>query len=168
MPTQDFKGTLTGTGKFTADETATLLSKAPKTGVIGGDGIAGEKLKSLRLTIEDGTSANTIKCTVVSAYNGDVIGATDNVAKGATTGNFTLNAGGTELRIEAAGLTGNVVGVLSRSIDYNDSALTFVPNTVSGGNDIIMTFFDLAVTIDITTIAAGKQVQMLIEYVTSA
>ena len=131
--------------------------------IIKGDGTAGRVLKSLKLTIEDGTNADTIKCTTASMFNGDAIGATDNVAKNATTGSFTLNAAGTALTIELA----DVVGLLSCAIIYNDSALSFVPLPAVTGNDLVITAYALDVGVDLTTIAAGKSIQVLIGYITS-
>jgi len=135
-----------------------------------GDSTAGRLLKSARLIIEDGTSADTIKCTLVSIFNGDAISVTDNVAKGATTGSFTLNAGGTRLTIEAAGLTGNAVGIMSSEIAFNTSALNFYPYTTIVSNDIVLDayVFNGSSTVDLTTIASGKEIYVHVCYVTSA
>ncbi|MFX0121491.1 MAG: hypothetical protein ACFFBQ_17535 [Promethearchaeota archaeon] len=73
------------------------------------DGTAGRKIRFAELLIDDGTNADTLKCTLFAKWNGDNIAVTDNIAKGATTGNYTLTADGKGLTIEATGITGNCV-----------------------------------------------------------
>ncbi len=89
----------------------TNLTVGPTTiqDAILGDGTKGRQLRGSVLKIDDGTNASTLKCTLTNRWNGDVIAETDNVAKDATTGDFTLNAAGTVLTVEATGLTGNCV-----------------------------------------------------------
>jgi hypothetical protein len=105
-------------------------------------------LKSSLLTIEDGTNANTIKCTLTSVFNGDAIGVTDNISKGATTGNFTLSADGKQLTIEAAGLSANASVAISASGGASSGlAATFHLSVVS--NDLLITgYADLTATVD--------------------
>lgn len=88
----DGDGNLTDSGKKASDFAG---ADALKT-----DGTAGRVLRVSEITIEDGTAADTLKCTVASIWNGDAIATTDNIAKGATTGNFTLDAGGTALTVD--------------------------------------------------------------------
>ena len=100
-----------------------------------GDGTAGRVLRRLYLLVEDGTNANTIKCTISSEWNGDADGPTDNCALGATTGNFTLNAGGTNLIIEAAALSGNVIMAIG-SVGFNATGLAISVRVTAATNDI--------------------------------
>lgn len=135
-----------------------------------GDATTGRILKQAQITIDNGTNANTLKCTVASIWNGDAIGETDNVAKGATTGNFTLDAAGEYLIIEASGLTGNIImaqGVLSSNpsgtgatldlkVDTNDIKLALRNSTAS-------TLLDLTALVDV-----GAPIEIYVLYLTSA
>jgi hypothetical protein len=170
MPTQDFKGTLTGTGTFTADETVASSSKAPKTDTIKGDGVAGRVLRHSQLVIENGAGAATIKCTLTSKWNGDAIGATDNIGKGATTGNFTLAAAGNNLIIEKAGLAGDVIAVLNAIIAINASGTALMLDFYPVGTDIFLNFnIDLTgATPDLTTLVDTGAIFVEIVYMTSA
>ncbi|KKN52572.1 hypothetical protein LCGC14_0611240 [marine sediment metagenome] len=102
---------------------------------IGGDATAGRIVRTSYITIANGSNASTLKCTLVSRWNGDAIAETDNVAKGATTGSFTLDAAGTHLRVEAAGLTGNVLYTLANII-HNASNTSISTWTEADANDI--------------------------------
>ena len=97
-------------------------------------------LRVAYVKIEDGTNANTIKCTCTAYFNGDAITVTDNISKGSTTGNFTLDAGGTNLTIEASGLSGNCVGVLMGNILTNDTGTNLINNAWTTGNDVVLRF----------------------------
>ena len=82
------------------------------------DGTAGRVLRMGRLTIADGTNPNTIKCTFTNEHNATAIAVTDNIAKGATTGSFTLDAGGTVLTFfdNVLGCHGFVVSGIANNI----------------------------------------------------
>lgn len=90
-------------------------------GVLSGDASPNRVMRKCVLTVQDGTNASTLKCALSSRWNGDVIASTDNIALGATTGDFTLDGGGTNLKIEPSGLSGNAVAVLSVDIYANAS-----------------------------------------------
>lgn len=105
---------------------------------VRGDGTKGRKLRVIQVIIANGSNASTLKCTVVDKWNGDTIAETDNVAKGATTGNFTLDATGQNLKIEAAGLSGNVLMALG-VIHLNESGVALNVSIVAISNDIQMT-----------------------------
>jgi hypothetical protein len=157
-------GTIVATGSAT--------SSAGLLGQVLGDGTAGRVLRSLRLLIQDGTNVNTIKCTVISLWNGDAIAATDNISKGATTGDFTLNAAGDSLTIEASGLTGNCVAVFSASFIYNDTG-TDIPiiNFNVTANDIWTKYYTNfgGATADLTAVLAGAAgLYIVINYLTDA
>jgi hypothetical protein len=102
---------------------------------IQGDGTIGRVLRVVQLEINDGTNVDTLKCTVTSVWNGDTIGATDNVAKGATTGSFTLDAGGQTLTIENGGLSGNVLMTLG-ALKHNASGADVTADVDPVANDI--------------------------------
>jgi len=89
---------------------------------IGGDGTAGRVLRGVYLLIKDGTNASTLKCEVGSRWNSDTIAEVDNIGKGATVGDFSLNADGTRLTIEKTGLSGNCLYVLGH-IYHNASTV---------------------------------------------
>lgn len=103
---------------------------------VKGDGTSGRVLRRSVLTIDDGTNADTLKCTLTSVWNGDTIAETDNVPKGGTAGNFTLNAGGTILTVEAAGLAGNAVAALSGEIHDNTSTVALQSKVDVSSNDL--------------------------------
>jgi len=131
--------------------------------VISGDGTAGRVLRALILIIEDGTNADTLKCTTTSSFNGDVIGVTDNIAKNATTGSFSLSAAGNALTVELA----DVTGILSASKILDDTALTFMIYPTFNGSDIVITAYNGLTPVKLTAIAPGKTLMILITYVTS-
>jgi len=76
------------------------------------DGVAGRVLRLVSLTIDHGTTEDTLKCTLVDFWNGDAIALTDNIPKNGTAGHFGLHANGDRITIAAAGLTGNCVAVI--------------------------------------------------------
>lgn len=136
---------------------------------IGGDGTAGRILRGTRLAISNGGLAATLECSMSSEWNGDIIASTDNIAKGATTGDFSLSAGGTTLTVEASGLSGNVVyvfGVVYRN--YSTTNLTTYVRV--GTNDIVLSIYNstTGTTLDITTLVDTGSIYMLIFYITSA
>jgi len=90
-----------------------------KTGAVLGASTITTHFRSSWISLKNGTNANTLKCQVGSRYNGDNITETDNIAKGATTGNFTLSADGYNLKIEAAGLTGNAYYAMGMIFNNN-------------------------------------------------
>jgi len=137
---------------------------------IGGDGTTGRILRGINMTLMDGTDPNTLKCETVSRWNGDAITWTDNISKGATTGDFTLDANGFYLTVEASGLTGNCVYALG-SLTYNLSGTALIVTLYSYINDILMLFRDAATgaAIDVTTLVDNVgNMQLEIFYITDA
>lgn len=138
---------ITGTGALdiaagvTADINANLtVSSAFDTkDPIKGDGTAESTLRILYIIIENGTAADTIKCTSVSRWQGDANGAEDNLGKGGDTGVFALSAPGGDLTLQDSGLTGDCVSVLAQSIHANSTGTVLnVSGSVSGG--IVLSF----------------------------
>ena len=138
--------------------------------LISGDGTAGRVLRSSKLTVDDGSNANTLKCTFASTFNGDTIAETDNVAKGATTGDFTLDADGKTAKIEAAGLSGNVIGILAVWIQNNLSTTNLNINTAVSSNDIQWSVedADVGTAIDQTTLVDTGAYRIIFTYLTDA
>ena len=138
-------------------------------GLLEGDATGGRVLRRITLKIDNGTNVNTLKCTVSNLWNGDTIAETDNIAKGATTGNFTLDAGGERLDIEAAGLAGNVIvawgacylnasgAVLDWSVSENSNDIRVVPRVSS-----------TAALQDLTTLVDTGIMTLQIVYITDA
>ena len=117
----------------------TNITAGPTTiqGAIQGDATKGRKMRTIFLTIDNGTNINTLKCTVASRWNGDTIAETDNIALDATTVNFSLNAAGELLTIEASGLTGNVLYALG-TVAANASGTAMDIAIYIAANDIVI------------------------------
>jgi hypothetical protein len=157
----DAAGNITDSGSKAADFVATDAIKA--------DGTQGRVLRLSELTIEDGTAADSAKCTLASVWNGDAIAATDNVAKGATTGNFTLNAGGDELIIETTGITGNTIMAFPAK-SYNSAGPMLDCDVRASANDIKIVLRNptSSAAQDICGHVNNGSIKILILYLTSA
>lgn len=75
----------------------------------------GYVLRVSTLVVADGTTADTINCTLNSSWNGDEIAETNNIPKDGSAGSFALSANGKTLTIAQAALSGTssiaVIGV---------------------------------------------------------
>jgi len=139
--------------------------------VISGDGTAGRVLRVSQLVIDNGTNASTLKCTLVSKWNGDAISVVDNIAKGATTGTYwTLDADGKILTIEASGLSGNMVAVLSTRVHSNLTTTNLTIEATVLSNDIILCVqdADVGTNIDMTGIVDIGLFYVELTYITDA
>lgn len=136
--------------------------------IVQGDGTTGRVLRFGSLTVDDGTNAATLKCTLVSMFNGDAIAETDNVAKGATTGSWTLSASGKELLIEAAGLSGNVVATLGVMKHNASGDNTLYADVDPISNDIALSVRAAGATVDLTTLVDTGIMVFNILYITDA
>lgn len=120
----------TDTGKVKFGDGSTAWTALDYFAGEGGNAILGDApgrvMRIVELKIEDGTNANTIKCTVTSVWNGDIIAETDNIVKDGTTGNFDLSSSGKALTIINAGLTGNALAVFNNLV-YHDASAAFNP-----------------------------------------
>jgi hypothetical protein len=166
--------TLTMSQNATLDEAVALSSKIPKTAAISGvtgSGTAGV-LRCSKIIVYDGTAANTIKCTVINLVNGDASAVTADIAKGATVGNFSLDAGGTLLKWLASGITGTFIEVLSATMHEPSGTLT--PTAIqcgnSGSNDMNMYLSKDSIggVYDWTTISVGGYFIFRVLYMTDA
>ncbi len=81
-----------------------------------GDGVVGRVIRRSILLVENGSTGNTIKCTLASKWNGDTIAATDNIPINGSNGHFSLDAAGNNLTVAAAGFSGNIITPLSVTI----------------------------------------------------
>jgi hypothetical protein len=129
----------------------------------------GRQFRQIYLKIDDGTNANTLKCTVGNLYNGDTIAETDNVAKDATTGHFTLSVAGSQIEIEDAGLSGKVV-MAHGNLAYDQSGTTNPIVTVeASGNNILVEYMTGAAGQDLTAaVDSGAPLEIYILYLTDA
>lgn len=104
-----------------------------KSAAINGDLTPGLILRRSNLYIFPGTTAGTLKAELANLWNGDVIASTDNIGKGATVGNFELNAAGTILSILDSGITGTIVTTLATEFqNYTGTALYSAQGFVDG------------------------------------
>jgi len=134
------------------------------------DGTAGRILRVAYLTIDDGTNASTLKCTLSNRWNGDTIAETDNIAKDATTGNFSLSSTGKELKILASGITGNAVAAWSMFL-ANASSTEFIQQVNVVGNDlrVLFRYFSGGTDqYDITALVDTGAIYVELVYITSA
>jgi len=160
--------TLTATllnNEFSALETAWLgIGDALKA-----DGTEGRVLRVSQLKIDDGTTASTLKCTLTNVWNGNSIAETDNIAKNATTGTYwTLNAGGTELKIEASGITGSCVSVIG-VVTSNAMGEALCADINADSNDIAITISGTdGVDDDITVLVDTGIMTINLLYITSS
>lgn len=124
-----------------------------------------DEKKSL-LVISDGSAASSLNCTLSNVVNGDSIGATDNITKGATVGNYYLSADGSELTINSSGLEYDTYIVLSGSIIRNQTNNEMSIKCESLSNGIRVVFYDslLGGILDTTSLVDTGQMQLHLSY----
>jgi hypothetical protein len=114
--------------------------------------------------------SDALKIDTFNLFNHTAISVVDNVAKGATTSGYTLNAGGNILTIEESILEGSIVGVTPASV-ARGAGYTATVDAIS--NDIRVILYTVAnppVATDITAItdAGGFDVfEVMITYITA-
>jgi hypothetical protein len=137
------------------------------------DGTSKTVFRFCKLTVEDGTNATTIKCTVTADANGDSVGAQDNMGKPYSSTDYSLDVNGQALTIEAAALSGNVIGALG-TIVSNDTTVAYIAYAYATGNDIVVKAYSHSsgTALDWTTIldagGGGKSIDVHILYITDA
>ena len=114
---------------------ATGLTGIPVAPLLG-DGTPGRVLRFSSLSIQNGTDPDTLKCTLSSRWNGDVIPTQDNVALDATTGHFKVNAPGRYLTILNTGLTGNMLFTVAH-FRTNATNTIFLATTIFQADGIL-------------------------------
>ena len=144
------------------------------TDLIKVDGVVGRVIRNFKVTIKNGTNANTIKVATIltdGGWNGDINTEINNLSKGGTSGAFSLSANGQELTIGNAGLTGDIIAVLSCNVVYNGTStdIIFVDHYFNSG--IVLYFTTTAgAIIDLAAITdtGDGYVYIRISYITSA
>ena len=163
---KDDSGTL---GIFIADGGGVTMKGGIERAVLG-DATPGRVLRIGMIKIEDGSNADTLKCTLSSYWNGDSDGPTDNVAKDGTTGNWTLDVGGHVLKLESAALTGTCLTVVSANVQYNTTGVVTNGFAVRNTGDIEIRMYndaDGVIQSIPTMIDVAKQIQIYIAYMTT-
>ena len=124
--------------------------------------------RGFRLSIADGTNANTLKASMDFNWNSTDEVTTDNVAKGATTGNYTLSADGLDLTIDSGALDGTVDEVFMASMDANNSGTYYTFNSFQLGGEIVVRLLTVSgVMTDITAVVDAGTVRGKIVIVTT-
>ena len=141
--------------------------------VISGDGTAGRVLRILRLDIAYHATASSVGVYTTSVWNGDAIDSSASpheLTKSDGDTNWALNAGGTALTIEAAGLSGNAIFAYA-VISYNKGGETdvYVSPAITS-NDIVLTFYSGSAggTYDLSALESGESIIVDIIYITNA
>ena len=142
--------------------------------VISGDGTAGRIIKISRLVVAySATDGNSIKVSLTSVWNGDTVDSVavpHDITKSDGDTNWALNAGGTAITIEAAGLTGNAIAAFPY-VTYNKGGETdvYVSSAITA-NDIVLTFYagSAGGVYDLTGLGATELLNIDIIYITSA
>jgi len=170
--------TLTGTdGKIitctentSLDEAGAMSSKAPKSDVIKGDGTAGRSLRQMLFAFQDGTAAATLKCTAVASWNDAGSATQDNIAKGATTGIYSLNAAGNTLTLLNTGIVGDLVAVLAVAMYNNGTGTAMYLNANSDVTGMVIYIKNplTGVALDMTTLVDAGSFAFYIVYITSS
>jgi len=141
-----------------------------KTGNAIRSGTANCFLRCSSLMIEDGTNANTLKCTLTNRFNGNSITETDNIVKkDATTGHFNLTAGGKQLSIENASLSGLVLW--AGQVGYQNTTGNDISCRIyKSADNIKIVFFNATTgtTWDITSLVDTGALIVEIQYITDA
>lgn len=134
---------------------------------INGDGTAGRVLRKSKLIIKDGTAINTINCELTSEWNGNNDGPTDDIGKGATVGNYSLNATGEELTIEVGAIAG-MVAILNADIYYNASGTGVLVQYEGAGRSLVFRNITTGANVDLTALVDIGDIYLHILYLTSA
>lgn len=151
-------------------KTLTVSSTFNTKDALSGDGVAGRILRQFRLNILNGTNASTIKVDAAALFNGDTIPQENNLAAGGNTGNFALSANGSVLTINATGVAGDFVAVLSITIYENDSqTLIAIASDITGTNAMLsFTNASTGAPVNLTTLVDTGGIYLKITYLTSA
>jgi len=144
-----------------------ILEKAAK--VLLGDGTNGRILRQIQMDIADGTNAATLTCNTIDQWNGNANNYTNNIAKGATTGIWTLSADGSTLTLESGGLSGNCIAVIAANIWKNESTANIVFLYMAYFNGIFLQFFNATTgaVVDLTTLVNTGSIKLVVTYLTA-
>ena len=136
---------------------------------IEGDGTT-RFLRVSKLTIEDGTVADSIKVTMASIFNGDAIIAEDSLTKSGDTGYFNLDSTGSQIHVESTGITGDATHVLWAGIYSNASYNVILAqgSIVSAGLTITVKYASNNDAYDLTTAVDTGTIVVYVIYLTNA
>ena len=133
------------------------------------DGVAGRVLRFNTFYIDDGTNLLTLKCTAYNLWNGNAKAAVDNIPKGGSQDVYSLNAGGSQLTIDASAFTGNIKAAM---IDIYRSSAQTLPTiyAVRSGNNMVLHFYATATgfSMDMAGEIGTGQVRCILAYITDA
>lgn len=117
-----------------ADEIdATGLTGIP-VGAILGDGGEGRTLRHVQIKIDDGSAASTIKIWIGAMWNATGHGWTADIGKGATVGDWTLNATGTLLTWTPSGDYGNLYALSLYNYRNQSNLDQYISGYMSGAS----------------------------------
>ncbi len=137
---------------------------------VEGYGTGRNVLRSLRLKLENATTAgNYVKATTFNKFNHTPIAEADDVLLGTPKTNFSYPLAWV-FDILVAGLEGNCIGVLSASVQENQSgtALTVVGDVNSNGIRVSLLNAASAAGADIDSLVDTGQISIQVLYVTSS
>lgn len=159
-----------GTGTWNAGAvTSSSDIKANTSNYVVEGGSSRGVLRSFRLSVLDGTNANTLKIRMEQNWNSSDEADTNNVSKGATTGNYTLSADGEDLTIESGALDGTVVGFLTSAMQVNESGTYYTFNAQESSGELMVRLIDNSGTrADWTSVVDSGTIRGTIIYVTSS
>ena len=157
--------------KYAAAHAASHLSGGadPITDLIKGDGTAGRVLRVCYARITGEADAE-ITGQLYSQWNGDTDGPEADVAKSETSNNWTLDASGAIVTIEASGLSGNVVAAWGGVYNNDPETYGVAAQVAAASNDIQMTFRNIntGAAYDLTGMGAAEVIDIQITYITAA
>ncbi|MCP4613019.1 MAG: hypothetical protein GY845_30365 [Planctomycetes bacterium] len=173
--------TITSLPKLSRSNPATLLSSDGTdvdmihTPPIVGGGLS-LVLRSMKITIADGTGADTVKLTITSIHNGHTLAETDNVGKSYASGGVFVNSAGTSLYLNDTIIPEISAGILDVSLLHNTagsnrSALASIVNALvpAAGHSIrIRLTNDSAAAQDLTALTAVDSWEIRLTYLTKS
>ena len=155
---------MSGGGDISANRTFNAL------GVLA-DGTSGRTMRSVYLLVQNGTNAATLKCEVINIWNGDTVASTDNIAKGATTGVFNMEADGSSVYWLDTGITGDsiyAIGNLTNNTTGTQILITVIKKTSPAGIEFSARNVTTGTQYDLTTLVDSGNMTVQIMYLTSA
>lgn len=116
--------------------------RIPAGAEILGDGTLNRVLRRIEITIKNGTNPNTIKCELISDWNGHNYGPIDNIPKSGSSGYFSLSASGEQLCIDQQAFGVNIVASLAYDLYSNASGTDILIRPRAIANDLYLDFVD--------------------------
>lgn len=161
-------GALTATGGVyeagnSVAQLTTLYSGTPTENTI---------LRTTKISIEDGTTASTLKVTASSVWQGDTSSVQDNLAKSGSSGDghWSLDANGQFLSFLNTAISGDCVAVVSVHLAYNNTTVPVMVDAYKYASGIYIVVRDSATgaTKDLTAlVGSGVYLEVTIAYYTT-